>query len=80
MPCSVVSCKWAGDFAEGGQWALLVPLRRLQEVLCVLQNATCALPSGKPSTYPGPLGPDVEGKQAALLYFLPQTGPERPEL
>lgn len=44
-------------------------LRKLDEVLCVLQSTTCVLPSGKPSTQAGQLWPDVEGKQAALLLF-----------
>lgn len=38
-------------------------------MLCVLQNATCGLPSGQPSTGAGSLGPDVEGKQSAFLLF-----------
>lgn len=46
-----------------------VPPRRLDEMLCVLQNATCGLPSGQPSTGAGSLGPDVEGKQSAFLLF-----------
>ena len=42
---------------------------RLQGVLCVLQSAPSILPSGKPSTRAGPRGPEVKGKQAALLLF-----------
>lgn len=59
-----------------------VPRSRLEEELCVLQNTTCALSSGKPSTYTGPLGPDVKGKQAALLFFTTDRPgkAERPDL
>lgn len=62
-----MSCEWTGDVAEGGQGAPAVHGRRLTEVFCILQNAACVLPSGKPSIRAGPLGPDVEGKQAAFL-------------
>ena len=58
MLCTAVSCKWARVGPAG-------PQRRLDD--CVLQSAPCVLPSGKPFTPAGPLGPDVEGKQAALL-------------
>lgn len=36
--------------------------------MCPAERRMCPS-SGKPSTRAGPLGPDVEGKQAALLFF-----------
>lgn len=64
---------------RSGQSGPAEPGRRLGEVLCVLQSAPCVLSSGKPSTQAEPLGPDVEGKQAALLLFTTDS-PEGPDL
>ena len=58
---ALVSCEWARGAPPG--------LREAPGVLCVLQSAPSLLPSGKPSARAGPPGPEVKGKQAALLLF-----------
>ena len=56
-----VSCEWAKGAPRASG--------RLPAALCILQSAPCVLPSGKLSTRAGPPGPDVKGKQAALMLF-----------
>lgn len=46
-----------------------VPLRRLDEVLCVPQCTTRVLPFWEAFHSGRAFGPDVEGKQAAPLLF-----------
>lgn len=42
------------------------------DIMCPVEHHMCPS-SGKPSTRAEPLGPDVEGKQAALLFFTRQA-------
>lgn len=55
------------------------PLRRPGEILCVLQNAACALPLGSLPPAQGLWGRMWKVNRQPFCS-LPQTGPERPEL